>query len=138
MNLATSLLSAISNPRSCEIESDSKTMTIDHGVILKGTLLGQAKRPRSLRHKHPLANQTPGTTGDSTRLPITIPRKSESSIRTSSSPTPSISAAPRLSREASREQVQGFVAHLADWAEKDRNALLRQLNRYLGSKEGLA
>ena len=41
-------------------------------------------------------------------------------------------------REASREQVEGFVAHLADWAEKDRNALLCQLNSYLGSKEGAA
>jgi hypothetical protein len=41
-------------------------------------------------------------------------------------------------REASREQVEGFVAHLAEWAEKDRNALLRQLNSYLGSKEGAA
>src|SRR5205814_9588999 len=27
-------------------------------------------------------------------------------------------------REAKREQVEAFVAHLADWAEKDRNALL--------------
>jgi hypothetical protein len=41
-------------------------------------------------------------------------------------------------REASREQVEGFVAHLADWVEKDRNALLCQLNSYLGSKEGAA
>jgi hypothetical protein len=41
-------------------------------------------------------------------------------------------------REATREQVQGFVAHLADWAEKDRNALLCQLNSYLGAKEGAA
>ncbi len=41
-------------------------------------------------------------------------------------------------REASREQVEGFVNHLADWAEKDRNALLCQLNSYLGSKEGAA
>jgi len=41
-------------------------------------------------------------------------------------------------REASREQVEGFVAHLADWAEKDRNGLLCQLNSYLGSKEGAA
>jgi len=40
-------------------------------------------------------------------------------------------------REASREQVENFVAHLADWAEKDRNALLCQLNSY-GSKEGAA
>jgi hypothetical protein len=41
-------------------------------------------------------------------------------------------------REASREQVEGFVAHLADWAEKDRNALICQLNSYLGQKEGAA
>ena len=38
-------------------------------------------------------------------------------------------------REASREQVEGFVAHLADWAEKDRNALLCQLNSYPRTKE---
>jgi len=41
-------------------------------------------------------------------------------------------------REASREQVEAFVAHLASWAEKDRNALLCQLNSYLGSKQGAA
>ncbi len=41
-------------------------------------------------------------------------------------------------REASRDQVEGFVAHLADWAEKDRNALLCQLNSYLDGKEGAA
>ena len=41
-------------------------------------------------------------------------------------------------REATREQVENFVAHLADWAEKDRNALLCQLNSYLGAKEGVA
>jgi len=41
-------------------------------------------------------------------------------------------------REASREQVQNFVKHLADWADKDRNALLCQLNSYLGAKEGAA
>ena len=41
-------------------------------------------------------------------------------------------------REATREQVENFVAHLADWAEKDRNALLCQLNSYLGTKEGAA
>ena len=41
-------------------------------------------------------------------------------------------------REATREQVQNFVSHLADWAEKDRNALLCQLNSYLGTKEGAA
>jgi len=41
-------------------------------------------------------------------------------------------------RDATREQVENFVAHLADWAEKDRNALLCQLNRYLDSKGGAA
>jgi len=38
-------------------------------------------------------------------------------------------------REASREQVENFVAHLADWAEKDRNALLCQLNSYARPRE---
>jgi hypothetical protein len=33
-------------------------------------------------------------------------------------------------RDASREQVENFVVHLANWAEKDRNALLCQLNSY--------
>ncbi len=37
-------------------------------------------------------------------------------------------------RDATREQVENFVKHLADWAEKDRNALLCQL----GQKEGAA
>jgi len=41
-------------------------------------------------------------------------------------------------REATREQVENFVTHLADWAGKDKNALLCQLNSYLGSKEGAA
>ena len=41
-------------------------------------------------------------------------------------------------REATREQVESFVTHLADWAEKDRNALLCQLNSYLSGKEGAA
>ncbi len=41
-------------------------------------------------------------------------------------------------REATREQVEEFVIQLADWAEKDRNALLCQLNGYLVPKEGAA
>jgi hypothetical protein len=41
-------------------------------------------------------------------------------------------------REATREQVENFVQHLADWAEKDRNALLCQLNSYMPAKEGVA
>ena len=41
-------------------------------------------------------------------------------------------------RDATREQVENFVVHLADWAEKDRNALLCQLNSYMGKKEGVA
>ena len=41
-------------------------------------------------------------------------------------------------REATREQVENFVVHLADWAEKNRDALLCQLTSYLGAKEGAA
>jgi hypothetical protein len=41
-------------------------------------------------------------------------------------------------REATREQVESFVAHVADWAEKDRDALLCQLNSYPNGKEGAA
>jgi hypothetical protein len=41
-------------------------------------------------------------------------------------------------RDATRDQVEAFVAHLSDWAEKDRNALLCQLNSYLGQKDGAA
>jgi hypothetical protein len=33
-------------------------------------------------------------------------------------------------RDASRKQIENFVQQLADWAEKDRNALLCQLNSY--------
>jgi hypothetical protein len=38
-------------------------------------------------------------------------------------------------KEATREQVENFVQQLADWAEKDRNALLCQLNSYAGPKQ---
>jgi hypothetical protein len=41
-------------------------------------------------------------------------------------------------REATREQVENFVIHLADWAEKDRNALLCQLNSYSRPQTGAA
>jgi hypothetical protein len=41
-------------------------------------------------------------------------------------------------REATREQVENFVQHLADWAQKDRNALLCQLNSYSRTKEDAA
>jgi hypothetical protein len=37
-------------------------------------------------------------------------------------------------REATREQVEAFVTHLADWAEKDRDGLLCQLNSYPSNK----
>ena len=38
-------------------------------------------------------------------------------------------------REATREQVENFVQHLADWAQKDRNAVLCQLNSYVRTRE---
>jgi len=42
-------------------------------------------------------------------------------------------------RDATREQIENFVQSLADWAEKDRNALLCQLNSYARpSQEGVA
>ena len=44
----------------------------------------------------------------------------------------------KMLREATREQVENFVGHLADWAAKDRDALLCQLNSYLGAREGAA
>jgi hypothetical protein len=40
-------------------------------------------------------------------------------------------------REASREQVENFVQQLADWAAKDRNALLGQLNSYSQPKQAV-
>lgn len=43
----------------------------------------------------------------------------------------------KLLREATREQIENFVAHLANWAEKDRNALLCQLNSY-SRQQGIA
>lgn len=41
-------------------------------------------------------------------------------------------------RDATREQVENFVAHLADWTEKDRSALLCQLNSYSRPEAGAA
>ena len=41
-------------------------------------------------------------------------------------------------RDATRDQVENFVQHLADWAEKDRNALLCQLNSYMPATDGVA
>jgi hypothetical protein len=38
-------------------------------------------------------------------------------------------------KEASRAQIEAFVDQLADWAERDRNALLCQLNSYSRVKE---
>jgi hypothetical protein len=41
-------------------------------------------------------------------------------------------------KEATREQVANFIDHVADWATKDKNALVCQLNSYMGQKEGAA
>jgi hypothetical protein len=38
-------------------------------------------------------------------------------------------------RDANREQVENFVRQLADWAEKDRSALVCQLNSYSRAKQ---
>jgi hypothetical protein len=39
-------------------------------------------------------------------------------------------------KEASRAQVEQFVQHLADWAGRDRDALLCQLNSYPRVEQG--
>jgi hypothetical protein len=41
-------------------------------------------------------------------------------------------------KDASREQVEGFIDHVADWATKDKNALVCQLNSYMGKQESVA
>jgi len=41
----------------------------------------------------------------------------------------------KMLRDATREQVENFVQQLADWAEKDRNALVCQLNSYVSPKQ---
>ena len=41
-------------------------------------------------------------------------------------------------KEATREQVENFVQQLADWAEKDRSALLCQLNSYIPKQQEVA
>ena len=38
-------------------------------------------------------------------------------------------------RDASREQVESFIAHLAEWAERDRDGLLCKLNSYSPTPE---
>src|SRR5579872_1296220 len=41
-------------------------------------------------------------------------------------------------KEASREQVENFIDRVADWAAKDKNALVCQLNSYMGKQESVA
>jgi hypothetical protein len=38
-------------------------------------------------------------------------------------------------RDATREQIEAFITNLADWATKDRSALLCKLNSYSRSQE---
>ena len=38
-------------------------------------------------------------------------------------------------RQASRDQVEAFIAHLADWADRDRDGLLCKLNSYSPTPE---
>ena len=40
--------------------------------------------------------------------------------------------------EATREQIEKFIDLLADWAAKDKNALVEQLNKYLRNEQGAA
>jgi len=41
-------------------------------------------------------------------------------------------------KDAKREQVEAFVEHLSEWAAKDRDALLCQLNSYVAPQQGAA
>jgi hypothetical protein len=41
-------------------------------------------------------------------------------------------------KEASRKQVENFIDHVAEWATKDKNALVCQLNSYMGKQQGAA
>jgi hypothetical protein len=41
-------------------------------------------------------------------------------------------------KDATREQVKNFIDHVADWAAKDKNALVCQLNSYMGKQEVVA
>jgi hypothetical protein len=41
-------------------------------------------------------------------------------------------------KDAKREQVEAFVEHLSEWAAKDRDALLCQLNSYQPPQQGAA
>jgi len=41
-------------------------------------------------------------------------------------------------KDAKREQVEAFVEHLSEWAAKDRDALLCQLNSYQAPQQGAA
>ncbi len=43
----------------------------------------------------------------------------------------------KLLREATRDQIEKFVLHLAEFAEKDRDALLCQLNSYPSEQGGV-
>jgi hypothetical protein len=38
-------------------------------------------------------------------------------------------------RDATREQIEAFITNLADWATKDRPALLCKLNSYAAPHE---
>ena len=105
--------------------------------------IGSVRRPvrspanrRNFRHNPPMGTDYGGPQSPRPPLPAHPPASTRSPIW--SSPTPTDFCGTKTLREATREQVENFVAHLADWAEKDRNALLCQLNSYPGQKEGAA
>ena len=41
-------------------------------------------------------------------------------------------------KEATREQIEKFIIHLADWAARDKQALADQLEKYLHNEKGAA
>ncbi|MFZ0803342.1 MAG: hypothetical protein WAN70_14360 [Terriglobales bacterium] len=103
-----------------------------------GSFAGQpASRPESKKMPQPAnGNGNHGSPKVRDRLCLLIRRHQLDASLVKSYATDFCGA--KTLREAKRGQVEAFVAHLSDWAEKDRNALVCQLNSYLGQKEGAA
>ena len=94
--------------------------------------VAEPSKPKKKFHRNP---PTGTTAAPKSAITSANSSASISSIGRWSEAMPPISAALKLCAMPHAERVETFVTHLADWAEKDRNALLCQLNSYLGQKE---
>jgi hypothetical protein len=75
---------------------------------------------------------------NSSRPPLPAYSSSTSSTLPLSSRMPPTSAESRLFGKPLASRSKTSSPHLSDWADKNRDALLCQLNSYLGAKEGAA